>query len=201
MKKLLAVLCGSIFIMSCSTEMSLAKRHYRSGYYFASGSKTKELQEHKATEAMVMPVTAKAKPVKAAEVLAAAPVTEREHAVSAPVQQSKRVAASKKPVNEMKQALTSPMGFQAGAPKVKSFMQMMSFRKEMKKKASGDTDATKIIMIILCLFPFINLIPVFLHDKSAITMNFWITLLLDCLFFLPGIIFSLLVVLDIVNLG
>src|SRR5690606_28294599 len=56
-----------------------------------------------------------------------------------------------------------------------------------------------VLMIILCLFPFINLIPVYMHD-GGITLNFWITLILDILGALPGIIFSLLVVLDVVSL-
>lgn len=57
-----------------------------------------------------------------------------------------------------------------------------------------------VLMIILCLFPFINLIPVYLHDDS-VTMNFWLTLILDVLFALPGIIFAILVVLDVANIG
>jgi cobalamin biosynthesis Mg chelatase CobN len=56
-----------------------------------------------------------------------------------------------------------------------------------------------VLMIILCLFPLINLIPVYLHDGS-VTLNFWITLVLD-LIVIGGIIFSLLVVLDVVSLA
>lgn len=68
-----------------------------------------------------------------------------------------------------------------------------------QKKGSSDTNL--IIMVILCLFPFINLIPVYLHDGKSLTLNFWVTLILDCLFFLPGIIFALLVVLDVFSLA
>lgn len=56
-----------------------------------------------------------------------------------------------------------------------------------------------VLMVILCLLPPLNLIPVYLHDGS-LTMNFWLTLILDVLFVLPGIIFSLLVIFDVVSL-
>ncbi|MBL7916998.1 MAG: YqaE/Pmp3 family membrane protein [Bacteroidia bacterium] len=56
-----------------------------------------------------------------------------------------------------------------------------------------------IVLIILCFLWWLNLIAVYLHDGD-ITLNFWITLLLD-LTFIGGVIFSLLVVLDVVNLA
>jgi len=70
-----------------------------------------------------------------------------------------------------------------------------------KSKKAGDSDTNLIVLVILCLFPFINLIAIYLKDSKSITLNFWITLILDFLFFLPGIIFALLVVLDVVNLA
>lgn len=77
-------------------------------------------------------------------------------------------------------------------------------KKEMKKTESSNRAALSggmlVLCVILCLFPFINLIPVYIHDGS-VNMNFWLTLILDILFFLPGIIFSLLVVLDVVSLA
>ncbi len=79
----------------------------------------------------------------------------------------------------------------------------MWFSKKEKKPNSkgGGGDVDLIILVILCFFPFINLIAMYLKDGKSITLNFWIDLILDCLFFLPGIIFALLVVLDVVNLA
>ncbi len=80
-------------------------------------------------------------------------------------------------------------------------------------QSSASAGENKIIQVILALFPFINLIAVYLHDGKQITANFWVCLILNILFFLPGIIFSLfalpllgiifslLVVLDIVNIA
>lgn len=56
-----------------------------------------------------------------------------------------------------------------------------------------------LVLIILCLFPFINLIPVYITD-GGITLNFWITLLLNFTY-IGGVIFALLVVLGIVSLA
>lgn len=65
---------------------------------------------------------------------------------------------------------------------------------------TGDSSKVELlIMVILCLFPFINLIPVYLHDKG-VTLNFWLTLILDFTL-IGGVIFALLVILDIVNLA
>ena len=82
---------------------------------------------------------------------------------------------------------------------VKSPPVFLEKTKEKSVKGSGDTDL--IIMVILCFFPFINLIAMYLHDGKKITMNFWIDLILDVLFFFPGIIFALLVVLGVFSLA
>lgn len=93
---------------------------------------------------------------------------------------------------------SQPVGAQAKAP----FKELKMSAKAIKTfKGAKGSDTDTIILVILCLFPFINLIAIFLKDNKAITLNFWVTLILDILFFLPGIIFALLVVLDIVNLA
>jgi hypothetical protein len=82
-------------------------------------------------------------------------------------------------------------------------------KQEMTKKQEKSNAATRgggsaggggmlVLMIILCLFPFLNLISVYLHDGS-IGMNFWVTLLLDFLA-IVGVIFGFLVIFDVVSL-
>lgn len=66
-------------------------------------------------------------------------------------------------------------------------------------RGGGSGGTNKVLLVILCLFWILNLLAVYLHDGS-ITLNFWITLLLD-LTFVGGIIFSILVVLDVVDLS
>lgn len=72
--------------------------------------------------------------------------------------------------------------------------------KAESKRSGGRNDSNFIIMVILCFFPFINLIPVYMHDGKQVTMNFWITLLLNLLIF-GGVIFALLVIFDILSLA
>lgn len=67
--------------------------------------------------------------------------------------------------------------------------------KTSSSNASGGV--ALLVLIILCLFPLINLIPVYITD-GGITLNFWITLLLN-LTYIGAVIFSLLVVLGIVS--
>ena len=81
------------------------------------------------------------------------------------------------------------------------FLPNYFFSSFTKNSTPIPSDDEKILWIILSLFPFINLIPVYLHDGKKVTANFIVTLILDLLFFLPGIIFALLVVLDVVNLA
>lgn len=66
-------------------------------------------------------------------------------------------------------------------------------------RGGGSSGAPLIILIILCFLSFLNLIAVYIHD-GGITLNFWITLILDFTF-IGGVIFSLLVVLDVVDLS
>lgn len=79
--------------------------------------------------------------------------------------------------------------------------------KEMLKQASSYMPATvpdgtddgvaTLLLVILCIIPPLGLLAVFLH-QGEINEKFWISLLLHLLFILPGIIYSLLVVLDVV---
>ncbi|MCB0410658.1 MAG: hypothetical protein KDD29_10595, partial [Flavobacteriales bacterium] len=62
-------------------------------------------------------------------------------------------------------------------------------------------DTMLVLLVILCFFWMLGLISVYIHDGKKITLNFWITLILYLLGWIPGIIFSLLVVLDAVNLA
>jgi hypothetical protein len=73
-------------------------------------------------------------------------------------------------------------------------------KKAENKRAAGEAGGVALlVLIILCFFPLINLIPVFITD-DGITLNFWVTLILN-ITFIGAVIFSLLVVLGIVSLA
>jgi uncharacterized membrane protein YqaE (UPF0057 family) len=65
------------------------------------------------------------------------------------------------------------------------------FLREFKKSKAAD-DRTVLLVILCILFPPL---AVYLH-QNAINSKFWISVLLSLFFWVPGIIFSLLVVLE-----
>lgn len=72
-------------------------------------------------------------------------------------------------------------------------------KKSNAANASAAGGVALLVLVILCLFPLINLIPVYITD-GGITLNFWVTLILN-LTYIGAVIFSLLVVLGIVSLA
>lgn len=195
--KIILPLIAIIFLSSCANKFSLTKRKYTKGYYFASAknnSSTKNQTEQKA-------VVVKNLPAKKSN-LAVEPVSNPEIITTnnnAPI----IIASAPKKINTHKSANNNLTA--SADPKnnfaAKTAIKPVSDKKDVivnsKKKGSSDTDL--IIQIILCFFPFICLIAVYLHDGKSITLNFWIDLLLH-LTFIGEIIFALLVVLDVVDL-
>lgn len=65
--------------------------------------------------------------------------------------------------------------------------------KEYKQnKKNGDIKDNDILMAILCIF--IPPLAVYIHEDKQINNKFWISLVLTLLIWIPGIIYSLLVV-------
>lgn len=60
-------------------------------------------------------------------------------------------------------------------------------------KAAGDADTNTLLLVILALL--LPPLAVYLHE-NAINTKFWISLLLSLLFWLPGIIYALIVILS-----
>jgi uncharacterized membrane protein YqaE (UPF0057 family) len=74
---------------------------------------------------------------------------------------------------------------------VKSVVKKYKADKKAGRAAEGETN--KVLLVILALI--IPPLAVYLH-QNEINTKFWISLVLTLLFFLPGVIYSLLVVLD-----
>jgi len=212
MKTTLNLLALSVvlFLSACSTSdnFSAMKRKYRPGYYVEFGGNKKAqpaIDNNKET-----PVTSnhKKEETATAETLVN---TEKKETTTYPLTASnsdkayivptsrdhgsKLTATAKKVSKEQSQASVKSSKFE------KIIANKLTKKIKRERSSSNDDDTLLIIEIILCFFPFINLIAIFLKDGKQITMNFWIDLILDFLFFLPGIVFALLVVLDVINLG
>ncbi|MGC8750157.1 YqaE/Pmp3 family membrane protein [Hydrotalea sp.] len=63
---------------------------------------------------------------------------------------------------------------------------------KVQKKAGTSTDTNTLLLVILAIL--LPPLAVYLHE-NAINTKFWIDLLLTLLFFLPGIIYALIVIL------
>jgi hypothetical protein len=185
---------GALMILSaCSTKLSLVKRRYANGYYV---SVTKKPAEKKAADPRLT-YAAPQNEIRygvrqssiANEIMAPANAT----SLPSLMQANKRAKETK----STGQPLLASVNHQLPGEQP-AFVPLVHVKKISKPKDTGELDF--IIMVILCFFPFINLIPVYLHDNRAITLNFWITLILDCVLFVPGIIFALLVILNMVDI-
>lgn len=77
----------------------------------------------------------------------------------------------------------------------KEFVQGVREQLRAYRKTAGVAKASQGICVLIAIFlPFIG---VLLYEGS-LTVNFWISLILSFLFLLPGLIFALLVIFDVV---
>ena len=197
--KIILPLIAIIFLSSCADKFSLTKRKYTKGYYFASSktnSSAKNQSEHKNLLEKNLPAQNSnlvIEPISNNEIIA---TTNNSPIIVSNTLEKKTTLNSER--SNITASANSKTSF---APKaaIKPLLEKQIDKTNTSK--NGKSDETLIIMVILCLFPFINLIPVYLHDGKSLTLNFWVTLILDCLFFLPGIIFALLVVLDVFSIA
>ncbi len=74
--------------------------------------------------------------------------------------------------------------------RIKEAKKELSLFKE--KKAQGDVSTNTLLLVVLAIF--LPPLAVYLHE-GAINNKFWIDLVLTLLFFIPGVIYALIVVL------
>lgn len=196
--KIILSLLAVILLGSCANKFSLAKRKYTKGYYFASSKNTsagKKENEHKGVVAKQLNKKNTIIPV---ETSSAIEIKDQPLVVNKNTEQViVKNTASKRSLAPVTASAKSKEHF-FFKPAVKAVSQKQNISNINDKKGSSDTNL--IIMIILCLFPFINLIPVYLHDGKKLTLNFLITLILDFTWVL-GVVYALLVILDVVDLA
>lgn len=189
MKKIVSLLILTVLVSSCGNRLTLMKRHYTKGYYVQSSSGAASSAVIKESSRKMVNVPMNPSTVKLAHAMA-----EPTMATSLRIAGQKgAIETSNPPVSISKSSEKKERTTYKG----KRSSVQNAFKESQR---GGGGDANIIVLVILSLFPFINLIAMYLHD-GGITSNFWICLLLDVLFFLPGIIFALLVVLDLVNLA
>lgn len=188
----------SLFFVGCTME----KRHYNSGYHVewlsqkgkvnkaepaAQPEKEVEQQlamqeEHKVSEQEAAVVA----PAVTAEVVAPATVNEN---VATPAKQTTSKAPSKQEVRkEMKAAQKEMKSIEKG------FTADASVATLDQTSSSPFSDVPVILLVILAFL--LPPLAVFLH--RGIGTEFWISLILTLLVWVPGVIYALLVVLDVI---
>ncbi|MDX2174377.1 MAG: YqaE/Pmp3 family membrane protein [Bacteroidota bacterium] len=199
-KKISFLIIAMVFIGSCTGKFSLQKRKYNKGFYFANtkrhSTKVKKETIHNTGVVNNLPTN------KNINLASNKDDVEKSLALTEVNRNITKTSKFKEDVTEKKKNITASADKKSLVlTKVFKDLKIKSPKNKLGIAKKGDSDVDLIILVILCLFPFINLIAIYLKDSKSVTLNFWITLILDCLFFLPGIIFALLVVLDVVNLA
>ncbi len=191
-------LIAVIFLSSCANKFSLTKRKYTKGYYFASsknnasGNKQHEPKEVAVTNLNKKSFNLPTEAISNAEIKDAPLVAFK----NVEILSVKKDVKNSSLTNIIASAKTTQQFI--SKPTIKTVSQKQPLNKELQNK--GSNDANFVLMVILCLFPFINLIPVYLHDSKKLTLNFIITLILDFTWVL-GVVYALLVILDVVDLA
>ena len=72
---------------------------------------------------------------------------------------------------------------------------LTKYKADKKAGRAADPDTNQILLVILAIF--LPPLAVYLHENE-INNKFWISLVLTILFWVPGVIYALLVVLDVV---
>ncbi|MBA2613417.1 MAG: hypothetical protein H0U95_15740 [Bacteroidetes bacterium] len=192
--KIILPLIAIIFLSSCANKFSLTKRKYTKGYYFASSthnSSAKKENEHKETVAKKLPAKNAALPVSSLANL------ELKNTTPAEFNKIEYVSPSSKKQHHKTVILTASANDKKDVS-VKSDIKPVAQKQIYDKTKKGDSDVNLILLIILCLFPILALIAIYLKDGKTITLNFWIDLILHFLFLYW--LFALLVVLDVIDL-
>lgn len=201
--KIILPIVALMLLSSCASKFGLVKRKYNKGYYFSVSKNKNNFKKESEQKNVVVKniksnipsiqkessVDSNVEPV--ATIPSTQPIAIKTKKETAPIH-------SAKAIEPRVQLITSSQSkdLQTTIKKFKPIVNPILFG---SKKATAD-DTNTILLVILCLFWWLNLVAVYLHDGKQITLNFWITLLLD-ITIIGGIIFSILVVLDIVNLA
>lgn len=198
MKNLLLLLSvAAIFASSCSSKIGIAKRKYGKGYYVAVSHKPKTQNQ--------MVSTLKKENSSSTETVARVVVNKSEEVLKTNEAQP-LVAKAKHDFIQpnVERESSRQIVAQASVQTEKTFekssvIKPLSSSVLNKVSASKKADDTNtILLVILCLFWWLNLVAVYLHQGKKITTDFWITLVLDLTIIL-GIIYSILVVLDVLS--
>jgi|GEM_PF-914160 len=103
--------------------------------------------------------------------------------------------ASKAEVSESNVSTPNQVAPATKAPSKIAQKVMNKVTKKLVKKESGNDIDNKLVLVIIAIF--LPWLAVYLYE-GEITLNFWLSLLLWFLFWIPGFIYALLVIFDVI---
>lgn len=200
-QQLLLCVAGLILLSSCAGT-GIMKRRYTKGYYVSHNKTVAEPEKRQQVKTADIANQQNTTPAKALTVSETQTIAEPTRiAIGKSATNSHEIKTTQRAIAPVKNQQHLFASASQKTPEVTQ-TEIRPLQLNTSNSGKGSSDSSKVelvLMVILCLFPFINLIPVYLHD-NAITLNFWITLILDFTY-IGGVIFALLVVLDVVNLA
>ncbi|HTA28329.1 MAG TPA: YqaE/Pmp3 family membrane protein [Bacteroidia bacterium] len=180
-----------MLLSSCSnlSKISIAKRHYRSGYYVNFGQKN----HTSATAITAARISAKPNPKPQVPSAIIAAKQSNPIAVNASKATEVNISAPQKVTNpiEIKHINNiSTYSTPSFAPNISATVTHSS-ESESEAHARVDVDVSYVVIILCAIF----IPPLGVGLMYGIDSYFWIDLILTLLFFFPGMIFALIVVL------
>ncbi len=186
LKQLSTLLIVIFALSSCNSSIQVVKKRHSNGYYVSVGSdihKNHDVSNTAKQENKKIKLQ-DATPVN--ESMESEEVTSTERIVSASAEisnnsQSKSNSESNNTLVKSKKKKTS---------KLSKIKKIKALKKELKKSKNSDVDTNTLLLVILAIL----LPPLAVYLLKGVTNQFWISLILTLLLWLPGIIYALLLI-------
>jgi uncharacterized membrane protein YqaE (UPF0057 family) len=188
-----------VMLSSCSqlTNMSLTKRHYRSGYFVDfGGNKKAETKVARTSDRQTLQPMAIA---QVTHITQQVPVASEPSTTIMPVKNSIATTSTKKVVAKKHKETASPvvtsLAVNTSNPADVNESVKGNYNEDnvSNTQSSGNASGVDMTVIIICT---IFIPPLGVGLKFGIDTHFWIDLILTLLFFIPGLIYGLVVVLQ-----
>jgi uncharacterized membrane protein YqaE (UPF0057 family) len=193
MKRILLLAVAVVSLLSsCSPDLHLdiTKRRYRKGFHVNAGlvQKSSSVEAKVNTPAHKLPVHVKGLPVRTAE-----PVLSERAAPSVPASASPAVASSQNVVRVARNTDRAVAASELVVDRTQSSRltsKVQTVKQAVKHFFHPQEDVPFWLLIVLCIL----LPPLAVFLKYGIGTEFWISLILTLIFWLPGVIYALIVV-------
>ena len=195
MKKTLKIILLSVFLLpllftSCSTSLEVSKRKHRKGYHVNWVKAPKSSQEQTSSKYDV--VEPEAKKITEVDVQdAELQELTKSSTSNDQVTHQEEVNVKEVDTKERNQTAVSEMSRKERRALMKSFRKEV---KKLRKKGAhsldvDDDDVKTILIVVLCFL----LPPLAVYLLAGLGDKFWISLILTLLFWIPGIVYAILV--------